>query len=223
MTSSQRQWLQLVRASHRYHEVTGSTPVEVLNFSGFYIRNCINCVRNCEDHSLLDLTSAVHYMKYLIYHFKYGNLNIVSDPCSRSEKHDSRGFIAHIWSGRLDLILFLCFFYFFIPKTFHQVFSLPDPLVLTSPENWSSCSHVVILKTTFAFVLFVSMKIVFCPQMMMNAIPLVVHVIWMQHVQTQMDLTTAIAVLGLLVMVHGVKEVCTWCTEIVSNNILLVT
>ena len=57
--------------------------VEVLNFSGFYIRNCINCVHNCEDHSLLDLTSAVHYMKYLIYHFKYGNLNIVSDPCSQ--------------------------------------------------------------------------------------------------------------------------------------------
>ena len=26
---------QLVRASHRYHEVTGSNPVEVLNFSGF--------------------------------------------------------------------------------------------------------------------------------------------------------------------------------------------
>ena len=150
MTSSQRQWLQLVRASHRYHEVTGSTPVEVLNCSGFYIRNCINCVHNCEDHSLLDLTSAVHYMKYFIYHFKYGNLNIVSDPCS---------------------------------------------------TQWK----------------------VFCPQMMMNAIPLVVHVIWMQHVQTQMDLTTAIAVLGSLVMVHGVKEVCTWCTEIVSNNILFVT
>ena len=31
-------WLpsQLVRASHRYHEVTGSNPVEVLTFSGFY-------------------------------------------------------------------------------------------------------------------------------------------------------------------------------------------
>ena len=26
---------QLVRASHRYHEVTGSNPVEVLAFSGF--------------------------------------------------------------------------------------------------------------------------------------------------------------------------------------------
>ena len=27
---------QLVRASHRYHEVTGSNPVEVLTFSGFF-------------------------------------------------------------------------------------------------------------------------------------------------------------------------------------------
>ena len=43
---------QLVWASHRYREVTGSNPVEVLIFSGFCIRNCINCVNNCEDHSL---------------------------------------------------------------------------------------------------------------------------------------------------------------------------
>ena len=48
---------QLVRASHRYHEVWGSNPVEVLNFPGFYIPNCINCVHDCEDHSLLDLAS----------------------------------------------------------------------------------------------------------------------------------------------------------------------
>ena len=33
---------QLVRASHRYREVTGSYPVEVLTFSG----NCLNCVHN---------------------------------------------------------------------------------------------------------------------------------------------------------------------------------
>ena len=46
---------QLVRASHRYREVTGSNPVEVLTISGFYIRNCLNCVRNCDDHSSLDL------------------------------------------------------------------------------------------------------------------------------------------------------------------------
>ena len=44
---------QLVRASHRYHKVTVSNPVEVLNFSGFYICSCINCFHNCEDHRLL--------------------------------------------------------------------------------------------------------------------------------------------------------------------------
>ena len=26
----------------------------VTNFSGFYIRNCINCVHNCEDYSLFN-------------------------------------------------------------------------------------------------------------------------------------------------------------------------
>ena len=41
---------QLVRASHRYREVTGSNPVEVLNFQAS-LRNCKNCVQNCEDHS----------------------------------------------------------------------------------------------------------------------------------------------------------------------------
>ena len=54
----------MVRSSHRYREVTGSNPVEDLNFSGFYIRNCINYVHNCEDHSLL-----VQYIKYFIYKF----------------------------------------------------------------------------------------------------------------------------------------------------------
>ena len=60
---------QLVRASHRYREVLGSNPVEVLTFSGFCIRNCLNCVHNCDDHSLLDFKSAVQYMNHFIYHF----------------------------------------------------------------------------------------------------------------------------------------------------------
>ena len=42
---------QLVRASHQYREVTGSNPVEVLNFFQASIYNCINCVHNCEDHA----------------------------------------------------------------------------------------------------------------------------------------------------------------------------
>ena len=59
---------QLFRTSHRYREVTGSNSVEILHFSGFYIRFCFN---NCEDHSLLDFTSAVQYMIYFIYNFTY--------------------------------------------------------------------------------------------------------------------------------------------------------
>ena len=33
------------------------------------IRNCLNCVHNCDDHSLLDFKSAVQYMKHFIYYF----------------------------------------------------------------------------------------------------------------------------------------------------------
>ena len=51
---------QLVRAWHRYREVTGSNPVEVLNFFQASLRNCINCVHNCEDQPSFDFISAVH-------------------------------------------------------------------------------------------------------------------------------------------------------------------
>ena len=40
---------QLVRASHWYREVTGSNPVEVLNFFQASLCNCINCVHR-DDH-----------------------------------------------------------------------------------------------------------------------------------------------------------------------------
>ena len=47
----QRQWLHssVARASHRYREVTGSNPVEVLNLFQASLRNCINCV-HCVNH-----------------------------------------------------------------------------------------------------------------------------------------------------------------------------
>ena len=56
LTCSQRQWLHssVGRASHRYREVTGSSPVEVLNFFHASLRNCKNCDHNCEDHSSFD-------------------------------------------------------------------------------------------------------------------------------------------------------------------------
>ena len=62
---------QLAGASHWYSEVTRLNPFEVPTFSGFYIRNCINCFHNCEDHSLLEFTSTVQYMKYLIHNFTF--------------------------------------------------------------------------------------------------------------------------------------------------------
>ena len=47
--------------------------VVVVNVKSFSfptsIRNCLNCVHNCEDQSLLNFTSAVQYMKYFIYNF----------------------------------------------------------------------------------------------------------------------------------------------------------
>ena len=43
----------LVRASHRYREVTGSNPVEVLTFSGLYMQ-------------LLKLLSSVKIVAYLV-------------------------------------------------------------------------------------------------------------------------------------------------------------
>ena len=50
---------QLVRASHRYHKVTGSNPIEVLNFFQASLCNCINCIHNCKDHLSLDFISTV--------------------------------------------------------------------------------------------------------------------------------------------------------------------
>ena len=66
LTCSQRQWLHISvgRASHRYREVTGSSPVEVLNFFQASLRNCKNFDHNCEYHSSFDIflvfTVGVH-------------------------------------------------------------------------------------------------------------------------------------------------------------------
>ena len=48
---------------------------KIQDFNGVWTRDLaipvrrINCVHNCEDHSLLDFTSAVQYMKYFTYNF----------------------------------------------------------------------------------------------------------------------------------------------------------
>ena len=65
LTCSQRQWLHssVGRASHRYREVTGSSPVEVLNFFQASLRNCKNCDHNCEDHSSFDIVVLLDFSK----------------------------------------------------------------------------------------------------------------------------------------------------------------
>ena len=70
LTRSQRQWLHssVGRASHRYREVTGSIPVEVLNFFQASLRNCKNCDHNCEDHSSFDFEYCNYYFFLLQYY-----------------------------------------------------------------------------------------------------------------------------------------------------------
>ena len=51
---------QLVERRTGIREVTGSSPVEVLNFFQASLRNCKNCDHNREDHSSFDFISAVH-------------------------------------------------------------------------------------------------------------------------------------------------------------------
>ena len=38
------------------------------------LRNCLNCVHNCDDHGLLDFNAAVQYKKHFIYIFTLGSL-----------------------------------------------------------------------------------------------------------------------------------------------------
>ena len=64
--------------------------IEAWKIQDFYIHNCINCIHNCEEHSLLDFTSAVQYLKYLVYNFKTVlsvNVTNICGPCFRLSLH----------------------------------------------------------------------------------------------------------------------------------------
>ena len=56
------------------------------------IRNCFNCVHNCDDHGLLDFKSAVQYMKHFIYlqilniQFNLYHIRHVKSSTTESEK-----------------------------------------------------------------------------------------------------------------------------------------
>ena len=55
-----------------FHEMIGP-----LTFSGFYIHNCINCVHNCEDHSLLETRRCNYTLISCLESFKAYRLNVV--------------------------------------------------------------------------------------------------------------------------------------------------
>ena len=65
---------QLVERRTGIREVTGSSPVEVLNFFQASLRNCKNCDHNCEDHSSFDFISAVHIWFISYASFKSNNV-----------------------------------------------------------------------------------------------------------------------------------------------------
>ena len=52
---------QLVEHRTGNREVTGSNPVEVLNFFQASLRNCINCV-HCDDHFFIFIFRNIHYV-----------------------------------------------------------------------------------------------------------------------------------------------------------------
>ena len=90
---------QLVRASHRYHEVTRSNPVEVLNFSGFFTQlqklRSYSC--NCKDHSFswFHIRSSYNYDPFHIsfhrWFIPYGNVGTHKWPAPNVS-----GFIAQL-------------------------------------------------------------------------------------------------------------------------------
>ena len=67
------------QVSHRYRDALTNwamkpmrsrvqTPLKFCLFQAS-VRNCLNCVQNCDGHGLLDFKSEVQYMKHFMYHF----------------------------------------------------------------------------------------------------------------------------------------------------------
>ena len=93
LTCPQRQLLHnsVGRASHRYREVTGSNPVEVLIF--FFqasLRNCINCV-HCDGHFFIFISFPQFI--YDLFHI----LGVPSGKCQRGE------FVYLLWSEPIQI------------------------------------------------------------------------------------------------------------------------
>ena len=86
LTCSQRQWLHssVGRESHRYREVTGSDPVEVLNFFQASSRNYINCV-HCNDRFFIFISFP--QLIYDLFHISLTTPNIVGRYMLRPLAH----------------------------------------------------------------------------------------------------------------------------------------
>ena len=87
MNSSQRQWLhiaQLVRASHRNREVTGSNPVEVLNFFRLLYAIVKIAFITAKIIASLDFISAVHMIHFIYHSFLMGPLEPTNDQLPTS-------------------------------------------------------------------------------------------------------------------------------------------
>ena len=94
---------------------------KIQDFNGVWTRDLaipvrrINCVHNCDDHSLLDFTSAVQYMKYFIHnlakisqliHMAYAQLNSKLSS-ERGQVGTSKVGVKHVidWSKGLILTM----------------------------------------------------------------------------------------------------------------------
>ena len=63
------QFKQLRKEAWKSQDFNGvQTPLKSWLFQAS-LRDCLNCVYHCDDHSSLDFISAVQYMKHFIYHF----------------------------------------------------------------------------------------------------------------------------------------------------------
>ena len=63
------------------------------------IRNCLNCVHNCDDHGLLDFKSAVQYnMKHFIYHFTREKRLLISQALLNLKQQQQQTNKQETWS-----------------------------------------------------------------------------------------------------------------------------
>ena len=98
---------QLVEHRTGNREVTGSNPVEVLNFFQASLRNCIHCVHNCDDHFFIysQLCCPFHE-KYTYVTIKITLLVTFATVCSKFSCNHQIA-LACYWSVETPCVLIL--------------------------------------------------------------------------------------------------------------------